>query len=324
MNKSTRLLALLGAAVIAFSACTSGSASTAPSAAAPTTAASAEASTPASAGASPSAAAFDPSTVDPASLLGQIIKNGTIRISTDPNYKPFSFLNTATNTYEGFDTSTAEETVKRLSAKLGKDIKIDWQTPGWDLITAGSWGGRWDISIGSMSVTVGRAKVVDFVDPYYFDSGAVAVPKDSPVQSLSELDGGKTFCVGAATTYEQWLKGTLEIVDPNIVKAPTSPDVTSLPTDNECVQAVTAGRKFDAIVANANGLADAAKTQPIRVLAGPPIFTVSVAFALDKSGPDNKALVALLNEIVGEMHADGTLSQFSTKWLEKDVTVKPS
>lgn len=323
MNKSTRLLALLGAAVIAASACTSGGASTAPSSAA-TAAASAPASAEASASASASAGAFDPSTVDPKSLLGMVLSSGKIRISTDPNYKPFSFLNTATNTYEGFDTSTAEETVKRLSAKVGKEITIDWQTPGWDLITAGSWGGRWDISIGSMSVTVGRAKVVDFADPYYFDSGAVAVPKDSPIQSLSELDGGKTFCVGTATTYEQWLKGTLEIVDPNIVKAPTTPDVTALPTDNECVQAVAAGRKFDAIVANANGLADAAKTQPIRVLAGPPIFTVSVAFALDKSGPDDKALIALLNEIVGEMHADGTLSQFSTKWLEKDVTVKPS
>lgn len=324
MNKSVRLLALVGAAVIAASACTSGGASTAPSAAASAAAPSTAASAAPSASASASAAAFDPSTVDPKSLLGIVLSSGKIRISTDPNYKPFSFLNTATNTYEGFDTSTAEEAVKRLSAKLGKEITIDWQTPGWDLITAGSWGGRWDISIGSMSVTVGRAKVVDFVDPYYFDSGAVAVPKDSAVQSLSELDGGKTFCVGAATTYEQWLKGTLEIVDPNIVKAPTSPDVTSLPTDNECVQAVTSGRKFDAIVANANGLADAAKTQPIRVLAGPPIFTVSVAFALDKSGPDDKALVALLNEIVGEMHADGTLSQLSTKWLEKDVTVKPS
>ena len=324
MNKSVRLLALVGAAVIAASACTSGGASTAPSAAASAAAPSTAASAAPSASASASAAAFDPSTVDPKSLLGIVLSSGKIRISTDPNYKPFSFLNTATNTYEGFDTSTAEEAVKRLSAKLGKEITIDWQTPSWDLITAGSWGGRWDISIGSMSVTVGRAKVVDFVDPYYFDSGAVAVPKDSAVQSLSELDGGKTFCVGAATTYEQWLKGTLEIVDPNIVKAPTSPDVTSLPTDNECVQAVTSGRKFDAIVANANGLADAAKTQPIRVLAGPPIFTVSVAFALDKSGPDDKALVALLNEIVGEMHADGTLSQLSTKWLEKDVTVKPS
>ena len=316
MIKSTRLLALLGAAVIAASACTSGGASTAPSTApsvaAPSTGASEAPST------SPSAA------VDPNSLLGMVLSRGTIRISTDPNYKPFSFLNVDTQTYEGFDTSTAEETVKRLSAKLGKDIAIDWQTPGWDLITAGSWGGRWDISIGSMSVTVGRAKVVDFVDPYYFDSGAVAVPKDSPIQSLAELDGGKTFCVGTATTYEQWLNGTLEIVDPNIVKAPTSPNVTALPTDNECVQAVAAGRKFDAIVANANGLADAAKTQPIRVLAGPPIFTVSVAFALDKSGPDDKALIALLNEIVGEMHSDGTLSQLSTKWLEKDVSVKPS
>jgi polar amino acid transport system substrate-binding protein len=319
MSKSTRLLALLGAVVIAASACTSGGgASTAPSAAAPTSAATAAAS------ASASAAAFDPSTVDPKSLLGVILSSGKIRISTDPNYKPFSFLNTATNTYEGFDTSTAEEAVKRLSAKVGKEIAIDWQTPGWDLITAGSWGGRWDISIGSMSVTVERAKHVDFVDPYYYDSGAVAVPKDSTVQSLSELDGGKTFCVGKATTYEQWLAGTLEIVDPNIVKAPTSPQVTALDTDNECVQAVKAGRKFDAIVANANGLADAAKTQPIRVLAGPPIFTVSVAFALDKSGPDDKALIALLNEIVGEMHEDGTLSQLSTKWLEKDVTVKPS
>ena len=95
MNKSTRLLALLGAAVIAASACTSGGgASTAPSAAAPTSAATAAASAPASAGASASAAAFDPSTVDPKSLLGVILSSGKIRISTDPNYKPFSFLNT--------------------------------------------------------------------------------------------------------------------------------------------------------------------------------------------------------------------------------------
>ena len=253
------------------------------------------------------------------------MSSGKIRISTDPNYKPFSFLNTTTNTYEGFDTATAEETVKRLSEKLGQEIALQWETPGWDLITAGSWGGRWDVSIGSMSVTVGRAKVVDFAEPYYYDSGAVAVPKDSPIQSLSELDGGKTFCVGTATTYEQWLTGTLEIVDPNIVTAPTTPDITALPTDNECIQAVQAGRTYDAIVANANGLADAVRSgAPIRVLQGPPIFTVSVAFALDKSGPDTTAIVALLNEIVTEMHADGTLSAMSTKWLEQDVTQKPS
>ncbi len=320
MNQPTRIMALLAGIVFVASACsTSGGASASPSAAA--SAASNAPSTSASAEPSASASA----SVDPSSLLGMVISTGKIRISTDPNYKPFSYLNPdGSGSYLGFDTTTAEEAVKRLGQKLGKDVTIQWETPGWDLITAGSWGGRWDISIGSMSVTVGRAKVVDFVDPYYYDSGAVAVPKDSPIQSLAELDGGKTFCVGTATTYEQWLNGTLEIVDPNIVKAPTDPQVTALPTDNECIQAVGSGRKFDAIVANANGLADAAKIAPIRVLDGPPIFTVSVAFALDKKGPDDKALLALLNEVVAEMHADGTLSQLSTKWLEKDVTQKPT
>ncbi len=317
MHRSTRLMALLAGVILVTAACSSGGASSAPSTA-PSTAASTAPSTAASE--APSAAA----SVDPTSLLGIVLTSGKIRISTDPNYKPFSFAN-PDGTYEGFDTGTAEETVKRLSAKVGKEIAIQWETPGWDLITAGSWGGRWDLSIGSMSVTEGRAKVVDFADPYYYDSGAVAVPKDSAITSLSELDGGKTFCVGTATTYEQWLNGTLEIVDPNIVTAPTTPDVTALPTDNECIQAVQAGRTYDAIVANANGLADAVKSgAPIRVLDGPPIFTVSVAFALDKSGPDDASLVALLNEVVAEMHADGTLSALSTKWLEKDVTKKPS
>ena len=321
MNKSTRLIALLTGVVLAAAACTSSGASTAPSSA-PSTAPSAAPSTAASTAPSEAAA-----TVDPKSLLGLVLKNGEIRVSTDPNYKPFSFLNLDTQTYEGFDNGTAEEAVKRLSTKLGTEIKIKWETPGWDTITAGSWGGRWDISIGSMSVTVTRAKVVDFVEPYYYDSGAVAVPKDSTVQSLSELND-KTFCVGASTTYEQWMKGTLEIVDPNIVPAPTTAtdNITSLPTDNECIQAVNAGRKFDAIVANGNGLADAVKSgAKIRVLEGPPIFTVSVAFALDKSGPNDAALKVLLDQIVTEMHADGTLKKLSEKWFEgKDVTTKPS
>jgi polar amino acid transport system substrate-binding protein len=316
MRTSTRLFALLAGVVIAAAACTSSGAGSSPTGGASTAPSTAASGAPSQAAAS----------IDPNSLLGKIVAAGEIRISTDPNYKPFSFLNLATQKYEGFDNSTAEETVKRLSAKLGKDIKIKWETPNWDLITAGSWGGRWDISIGSMSVTVTRAKVVDFVEPYYFDSGAVAVPASSTVQTLSELDGGKTFCVGASTTYEQWLKGTLEIVDPNIVKAPTTPDVKTLPTDNECIQASAAGRKYDAIVANGNGLADAVKAgQKIRILAGPPIFTVSVAFALDKSGPNDAALKTMLDQIVTEMHADGTLKGLSEKWFDgKDVTTKPT
>ena len=316
MSLSSRL-SLLGAAAILIAACSSGAATTAPTTAPSTAPQSGE---PASSEptATPSA------TINPESLLGKIIASGKIRISTDPNYAPFSSVK-PDGTYEGFDTSVAEETVKRLNEKLGTNIAIQWETPGWDLITAGSWGGRWDISIGSMSVTETRAKVVDFADPYYFDGGGIAVPKDSTLTSLDELNGGKTFCVGASTTYEQWLNKTLEIVDPAMIPPPADPKVTSLPTDNECIQAVAAGRKFDAIVANKNGLESAIeKGQPIKLLVDKPTFTVSVSFALDKSGPATAELLAALNDVVADMHADGTLKTLSEKWLGEDVTTKPS
>ena len=321
MHKRLRLTALASATVLLLAACGSGSTPTAaPATAAPATAAPATA-----APATVAPATEAPATVDPASLLGKVIAAGKIRVSTDPNYAPFSFLDTATNTYVGFDNAVATEMVKRLSAEVGKDIAIEWVTPSWDLITAGSWGGRWDLSVGSMSVTKTREKVVDFVDPYYYDFGVVAVPKDSPVQSLADL-AGKTFCVGASTTYEQWLNGTLEIVDPNMKPVPAGAIVKTLPTDNECVQAIAAGRTdFDALAANENSLANAIKqNQPIRILADSnPTFTISVSGAMDKGGPPTAEILALFNKITDEMHADGTLTKLSVQYLEKDVTQKP-
>jgi len=317
MHRRFRLTALLAVVAILLAACSGGGTTSAAPSTEPSMAP--ESMAPSAA---PSEAAVP--SVDPDSLLGKIMASGVIRVSTDANYAPFSSVK-PDGTYEGFDTGTAEETVKRLSEKLGQEIKLQWETPGWDLITAGSWGGRWDISIGSMSVTETRARVVDFVDPYYFDAGGVAVPTDSTLTSLAELDGGKTFCVGTATTYEQWLNQTLEIVDPALIPPPTDPQVTALPTDNECIQAVAAGREFDAIVANKNGLEAAIEGgQPTKLLEDKPIFTVSVSFAMDKSGPYTAAMLDILNEIVAEMHADGTLKALSEQWLGEDATTKPS
>src|SRR3954447_282100 len=189
MLRFPRSVAFLPALVLVIAACTGGGATTAPSSSASTPAAASGSSGP------PSPSASVAPSIDPNSLLGKIVAAGKIRISTDPNYKPFSFAN-PDGTYDGFDNATAVEAVKRLSKDVGKDIAIEWQTPAWEAITAGGWGGRFDISIGAMSVTNGRAKVVDFVDPYYYDSGAVAVPKDSPVQKLEELNDGKSICVG--------------------------------------------------------------------------------------------------------------------------------
>lgn len=314
MKKSLRLVSLVSAAVLLVAACGSSATPTAEPTAAPATAAPGTA-----APATPEPAA----TINPDSLLGLVIASGKLRVATDPNYAPFSFLDVTTGKYVGYDNATAEEMAKRLSAEVGKEITVQWETPNWDLITAGSWGGRWDISVGSMSVTKTREKVVDFVDPYFYDFGMIAVPKDSPVQTVAEL-AGKEFCVGASTTYEQWLTGTLEIVDPNMMPVPAGVKVTTLPTDNECIQAIAAGRTYDALAANENSLSNAIKEgQPIRILDNSVTFTISVSAALDKSGPPDAEMLAVLNKIMAAMHADGTMTRISIEHLGKDVSKKP-
>ncbi len=46
-------------------------------------------------------------------LLAEIMERGTIRISTDPNYEPQSFLN-ADGEFVGFDVDVAKEIASRL------------------------------------------------------------------------------------------------------------------------------------------------------------------------------------------------------------------
>jgi ABC-type amino acid transport substrate-binding protein len=65
-----------------------------------------------------------------------------------------------------------------------------------------------------------------------------------------------------------------------------------------------------------------ANNQPI-VKIGEPIYTEDLAVAIDKSGPPHDALLAELDRIIGQMHADGTLTQLSNQWFEADLTQEP-
>ena len=117
-------------------------------------------------------------------LLQEIKDRGTLRVSTDPAYPPQSFLSNS-GEYKGFDIDVAEEIAKRMG------VEVQWLTPSWDVITAGNWNGRWDISVGSMTVTPERAKVLDFSPPYYYTPASVAVHEDNTdiTDVETDLDG---------------------------------------------------------------------------------------------------------------------------------------
>jgi polar amino acid transport system substrate-binding protein len=309
MTKRGRAALLLASAVL-VSACTSSGASSsaAPSSEAPAT------QPPASESAAPTTP--PPASLIPGGLLDFVTKAGTIRVSTDPQYPPQSALK-PDGTFEGFDIDVATEIAKRMG------LKVEFTTPSWDTITAGGWGGRWDMSVGSMTITSPRQKVLDFSPPYYYTPAQMAASTASGITTLDGL-AGKTVCVGEATTYLDWLNGTLDFgTESPQTKAPAGAIATTLSTDRLCAEAWKAGRnEFQGWLSSSTTIDQAVKDGLPLVKVGDPVFSEPLAVAVDKSGPDPTDFIAKLNEIVTAMHADGTLTTYSQKWLGADLTQK--
>jgi len=265
-------------------------------------------------------------------LLGEIKARGTLRISTDANYAPQSALvkdqqraaNTkcgsdelTSNQLEGFDIDTAKEVAKRLG------VEACFVTPDWDAITAGNWGGRWDVSIGSMTITKDRQKVMSFSPAYYFTPAQVAARKGSGIAALADLSG-KPVCVGSGTTYETYLSGKDVGIPDSDIKSPppAGVKVVALSTDSECAQSIQAGRTdFDAFMTSGT-VVDQAIAQGINIeKVGGPAYVENLAVAIDKKATkDTKSLLDAVSKAITDMHTDGTLKASSLNWYKADLT----
>jgi polar amino acid transport system substrate-binding protein len=251
-------------------------------------------------------------------LLETICNAGTITMSTDPAYPPQSELAPDDPLgYKGFDIDVGKEIADRLG------VDIAFETPAWEVLTAGSWNGRWDFSVGSMTVTSARQAVLDFTEPYYYTPAQLAVLTSTGITTTDGL-AGKVICVGEGTTYLDWINGTLDFgTESPQTTPPAGSTATTLPTDRDCANAWGNGRHdFDGWLSSITTVQAAIDDGLPVTKVGDPVFYEPLAVALDKSGPDHDALLATINQIVADMHADGTLTQMSMKWFDYDYTVK--
>ena len=254
-------------------------------------------------------------------LLDLVMEAGTLVVSTDPNYAPQSFLNDD-GELDGFDVEVAKE----VAARMG--VEIAFETPDWDMITGGNWGGRWDVSIGSMTPTEQRSEVLWFSEPYYYVPASFAVHKDNTtITSPADLADANVG-LGTATTYEDYLNGILAMLSGEIAYPPPAVgEITAYSTDQEAIQdlALGDGVRLDAVMSAQPTIIGAiAEGVPLKEI-GTPAFYEGLVAAFDKSrGPSDKML-AKVNEIIADMHADGTLKDLSMKWYGVDYTtiVKP-
>ncbi|HUF00640.1 MAG TPA: transporter substrate-binding domain-containing protein [Anaerolineales bacterium] len=270
-------------------------------------------------------------------LLDAIKQRGYLLVSTDPNYEPQSFLNTSgqrlsdtkcpsdaltTAEMQGFDVDVA----KAIGDSLG--VETCFATPSWDAITAGNWADKWDVSVGSMTVTTARQQILDFSVPYYYTPAVIAVRADSGITDLAALEG-EALCVGAATTYDQWLNHDMEGLGlPASSIYAEAPTVTVVPleTDQECAQAIAAGREDFVGYVTSETVVDAniAADFPV-VKLGSPVYSENLAAAFDKSSTlPTDTLLTEVDNLFNAMHSDGRLSELSNQWFGLDLTQDPN
>lgn len=245
--------------------------------------------------------------------LDRVMAEGTLKVATDANWAPQSFINDS-NEMDGFDVDVAREIAKRLG------VEVEFVTPSWDIITAGRWNGRWDLSVGSMTPTKSRAEVLAFPGVYYYTPASIAVHNDSPFQAIADLNG-KAVGAGTATTFELYLQHDLQI-DAEGVPA----FEYQLEAENRSYKDSTAamddlrlgdGVRLNGMVGSLPAILFAIEANyPLRIL-GDPVFYEPLALAIDLGDAEfNDKLAGML----ADMKSDGTLSALSEKWYGIDYS----
>jgi polar amino acid transport system substrate-binding protein len=238
---------------------------------------------------------------EPTGLALDIVTKGEVVVANDSNYAPQSSVDPVTKEVVGFDVDVA----KGMAEILGLGIK--WEHPAWETIPGGLNNGRYDVSIGSMTITPERQQTLDFTDPYYYTSGQVFVKKGgTQITGVADL-AGKKVGVGAATTYYDFLKKESDAV------------VKTYTTDADTFPDLLNGNLDFIMTAGPTGQQAILEGKPME-FSGKPLYYEDLAMAVKKGETD---WVNLLTYTVQQMHENGALTEMSKQWYNGiDLTVK--
>ena len=265
-------------------------------------------------------------------LLAQILERGTLIISTDPAYPPQSALKANPQRTEGTKCASDQSTLGELegfdidtAAAIADALGVEpcFLSIDWGMIVSGNWAGRFDISVGSVSITPERARVLYFAQPYYAVPAAIFVNQENTTYIDPADLSGKRIGVCGGCTYESFLNKTLAIPGVELNFVIENADIKTYDTDSTALEdlALGDGVRLDAVLtALPTGLTAIANGRPIKQV-GAPVFCEFNAPAIDRNSlVDPASFLARVNEIIQSLHQDGTLLNLSTSYYGGDYT----
>ena len=279
-------------------------------------------------GATPGGASPTPSANPTTDKLAQIQARGTLVGYAELDYPPQSIkVEGATranptkclaNQMTGAEVTGFDiETHKLVAHELG--VEPCFVSPTFSEVTAGSWGDRWDIAYASGAINARRMEVLWMTQPYYYIPQVFLVPKDSPAQVPSDLDG-KTIGTCTSCTVEAYLQGTLVIPGVELIQKVKDPVLAGYETEFPGIEELAAGKIDAFLVAEPVAKEAIAQGLALRILEEPAFSMYPSGFVDKGSGLSAKAFYDRVNEIIKAAHADGRMKALSMEWFKTDYT----
>ena len=164
---------------------------------------------------------------------------------------------------------------------------------------------RYDLVINNVGITPERQEAYAFSEPYARSIGRIAVPVDSDIQTLEDLDGA----TAAQTATSNWAQQVEEL----------GAEVVPVQGFAEAIALVVQGRA-DATANDFIAFQTYQEENPdtkFRVLDADLPSDTTVGVIMQK-GQD--ALVAEVNSILDGMKSDGSLTAIYQEWVGEDIT----
>ena len=231
-----------------------------------------------------------------------IAKKDTLTVGMELAYPPFE-----TKDENGEPYGVSVELALELGKFLGRPVKIE--NINWTGLIPALETGRVDVVNSSMTVTEDRKIQVDFSDPYATAYLALLVNRETPAESVEDLNReGVVIAVKMGTTGHIYAENNLQ-------KA----DLTVLSSENACVTEVIQG-KADAFIYDQLTIYRQSKLHPEETKALLIPFQEGEKWAAAvKKG--NSELLQQINEFIRHYREEGGFERLTEKYLAEEKEV---
>ena len=232
--------------------------------------------------------------------LQKVLDAGKFVLGLDTEFPPMGFVD-ENGEIVGFDIDMAKEVCSRLGAQLVLQ-GINWDEKE-KILDRGDIDCIWN----GLSVTPARQEALCLSEPYMKNEFIFVLPGESPVKKLDDLEG-KLVGVQTGSTAEETLMASDLYAKIRV----------RLFEDNVDLLETLAKGEMDA------ALVDSVVAYYFVNESEKPFLILSDSFGEDDYAigfrKEDRALRDKVQEILGEMRADGTLARIAVQWFGSDIT----